>query len=38
MTEHVLVDEAQDTNVAQWTIVRALVDDLSSVEGFTLRP
>ncbi|MBW6529582.1 double-strand break repair helicase AddA [Sphingomonas sp. RRHST34] len=26
-TEHVLVDEAQDTNVAQWTIVRALVDE-----------
>jgi ATP-dependent helicase/nuclease subunit A len=27
VTEHVLVDEAQDTNVAQWTIVRALVDE-----------
>ena len=26
-TEHVLVDEAQDTNVAQWTIIRALVDE-----------
>ncbi|SEK57877.1 DNA helicase/exodeoxyribonuclease V, subunit A [Sphingomonas palmae] len=27
ITEHVLVDEAQDTNVAQWTIIRALVDE-----------
>lgn len=27
VTEHVLVDEAQDTNVAQWTIIRALVDE-----------
>lgn len=26
-TEHVLVDEAQDTNIAQWTIIRALVDE-----------
>ncbi|PZQ59268.1 MAG: double-strand break repair helicase AddA [Sphingomonas taxi] len=27
ITEHVLVDEAQDTNIAQWTIIRALVDE-----------
>ncbi|WP_294352435.1 UvrD-helicase domain-containing protein, partial [uncultured Sphingomonas sp.] len=27
ITEHVLVDEAQDTNVAQWIIVQALVDE-----------
>ncbi len=26
-TEHLLIDEAQDTNVAQWRIVRALVDE-----------
>ena len=26
-TEHVLIDEAQDTNLNQWLIVRALVDE-----------
>ncbi len=26
-TDHILVDEAQDTNVHQWSIVRALVDE-----------
>jgi ATP-dependent helicase/nuclease subunit A len=26
-TEHVLIDEAQDTNLQQWTIVRAIVDE-----------
>ena len=27
VTEHVLIDEAQDTNINQWAIVRALVDE-----------
>ena len=27
VTEHVLIDEAQDTNLNQWLIVRALVDE-----------
>ncbi len=26
-TDHILVDEAQDTNAAQWSIVRALADE-----------
>ncbi len=31
--DHILIDEAQDTNQAQWDIVLALVDDFFSGEG-----
>ncbi len=31
--DHILVDEAQDTNSAQWQIIDALVDDYFSGEG-----
>jgi len=31
--DHILVDEAQDTNREQWDIVRALTDDFFSGEG-----
>ncbi|ANY20429.1 ATP-dependent helicase/nuclease subunit A [Tsuneonella dongtanensis] len=31
--DHVLVDEAQDTNSAQWDIVRAITDDFFAGEG-----
>lgn len=31
--DHILVDEAQDTNQAQWDIVEALIDDFFSGEG-----
>ncbi|MEP7350468.1 MAG: double-strand break repair helicase AddA [Sphingorhabdus sp.] len=34
--DHILVDEAQDTNKAQWDIIRALSDDFYS--GFGQRP
>jgi len=32
-TEHVLIDEAQDTNLKQWTIVRAVADEFFAGEG-----
>lgn len=31
--DHILVDEAQDTNSRQWTIISALVDEFFSGEG-----
>ncbi|MEE4538053.1 MAG: double-strand break repair helicase AddA [Erythrobacter sp.] len=31
--DHILIDEAQDTNAAQWDIVNALIDDFFSGEG-----
>jgi len=31
--DHILVDEAQDTNEAQWSIIHALTDDFFSGEG-----
>jgi len=31
--DHILIDEAQDTNQAQWDIVDALIDDFFSGEG-----
>jgi ATP-dependent helicase/nuclease subunit A len=34
--DHILVDEAQDTNQAQWDIIRALSDDFFS--GMGVRP
>jgi len=31
--DHILVDEAQDTNAAQWSIIRALTDDFFTGAG-----
>lgn len=31
--DHILIDEAQDTNAAQWRIIEALTDDFFSGEG-----
>ena len=31
--DHILVDEAQDTNAAQWEIIDALIDDFFAGEG-----
>jgi len=31
--DHILIDEAQDTNKAQWDIIDALIDDFFSGEG-----
>ena len=31
--DHILIDEAQDTNEAQWDIVEALIDDFFTGEG-----
>ena len=31
--DHILIDEAQDTNRAQWGIINALIDDFFSGEG-----
>jgi ATP-dependent helicase/nuclease subunit A len=36
-TDHILVDEAQDTNEAQWNIVGALVEEYFSGEGAARR-
>lgn len=33
VTEHVLIDEAQDTNPAQWAIVGAIADEFFAGEG-----
>jgi ATP-dependent helicase/nuclease subunit A len=32
-TDHLLVDEAQDTNAAQWSIVRSLVEEFFAGQG-----
>ena len=37
-TDHILVDEAQDTNQSQWNIVRALASEYFAGEGASQRP
>jgi len=37
-TNHILVDEAQDTNAQQWAIIRALADEFFSTEPEDGRP
>jgi ATP-dependent helicase/nuclease subunit A len=37
-TDHILVDEAQDTNTSQWNIVRALAWEYFAGEGAVHRP
>ena len=37
-TDHILVDEAQDSNEAQWNIVRALALEYFAGEGASQRP
>jgi ATP-dependent helicase/nuclease subunit A len=36
-TDHILVDEAQDTNAQQWSIVEALTEEFFAGEGATRR-
>jgi ATP-dependent helicase/nuclease subunit A len=36
-TDHILVDEAQDTNTSQWNIVRALAQEYFAGEGASQR-
>ena len=37
-TDHILVDEAQDTNARQWRIVEALTEEFFAGEGASGRP
>ncbi len=36
--DHILVDEAQDTSEAQWSILRAIAEDFVAGEGRTTKP
>lgn len=36
-TDHILIDEAQDTNRSQWAIVQALTDEFFAGEGARVR-